>query len=171
MQKKILWMKGISTEEITDMLRSRGLQAAATYRRILAYTIDVALYIIAMYPLKNSNFLQYLVPWTPKSDTQIVLFYFWMFMAFYYVFCTLIFGETIGCLISKVNPISILGERITVFQALARGGIIGVTSTLLFPWFIIIHSFLVLIYWKRDSIKRTIWDVGSATIVVQQIQN
>lgn len=171
MQKKILWMKNISEGEIADMLSSKGIEVAGTFRRILAYTIDVGLYIIAIYPLKNLNFLQYLVPWTPKNDTQIAIFLFWVFMIFYHILCLLIFGRTIGCLISEVKPISLIGQRITVLQALTRGGAIGFISTFLFPWFIIIHSFLALTYGKRDPLKRTLWDICSATIVVQQIKN
>lgn len=174
MRKRLLWVDIVSREEIREMLDSRNLVIASVARRLTAYGIDVGLTLLI------SCFIvavAYGGTWQELRLTKLrdiiiaTWFCFWISMPLYYALCNPMLGKTIGCRLSKISIISLGGQKIGIVRAYFRGLLLATITIGLFPLIIILHSFLTLVSWKGSDLKRTWWDLGSGTIVVQEVSN
>lgn len=161
----------VSSEEVRNMLDSRNLVIAPIQRRLAAYSIDVGIVFLISCLILVATYTgtwHGLLSTDLKHAVTIMWFSFWLSMPLYYAICNPIFGKTVGCRFSKIEVISLAGQEVGFAKAYIRGLILATVTIGLFPFIIALHSLLTLISWKRSELKRTWWDLGTGTIVVQE---
>ena len=169
--RKILWVKVIPDDYIRELLDERRLQIARTYKRFLAYIVDVGLvgfsayYIMVIKKFAYSGFEA-----TSRSDLwSATSFFFFLLMIIYYLICIPVLKRTLGMWIVGITLMSIDGERINCVQVIGRGAALGLITVGIFPYIVILHCVLfVLILWRGDKFHRAFWDASSQTIVVEK---
>ena len=168
--RRILWIKIIHDDCIRELLEEQRLQIARSYKRFAAFLIDVGLVgFVAYYIMVIRRF-----GYSGFGATSIrdlwpdMAFFFCLLMIVYNLICIPIFKRTIGTWILGITLMSMNGERINCIQAVMRGGVLGMMTVGIFPYIVILHSVFLLFTVKSDPFRRTFWDIGSHTIIVEK---
>ena len=101
--------------EYTANLKTKNLNLASLSKRRSAQIIDISITIPFCFLIIKLIQIYY-----PKILEGNKVFLVFLFIPIYYFSCEIIFGKTIGKLITKTKVVQLNGERITYKQALIR---------------------------------------------------
>ncbi|RJP64498.1 MAG: hypothetical protein C4532_19115 [Candidatus Abyssobacteria bacterium SURF_17] len=127
--------------------------------RTVAYIMDATIVFGAVFYL-NSHITVFEMLWP-------LLFSCGFMYAIYITFFVYFTGKTLGYLLWGLRVIPLKKKRISFLMAFLRGGVAASLVTFPFSPFMLIAHVIHMVEKRKDKLKRTVWDVGSGTVVVK----